>query len=525
LEGFFFARDNVVGSVDRIMSHQPPAIVETVMTADVASLRAGRDRAVSADLVELRLDGLDQIDVTAALAGRARPVIVTCRAAWEGGRFRGSEEERVRILAQALAEGAEFVDIEWRAEAAAHLITPATRDRIVLSMHDFETTPADLAERVREMRRSSAGTVKAAAHTHRLADLLPLLSIGREAARDGQRTVLIGMGPAGVLSRVLPARFGSCWTYGGPAVAPGQVTVSRLVHEFRVRLTRPTTPVYAVVGNPISHSVSPAMHNAAFEALGIDGVYVPCEAADFEDFDLLADALSMVGASVTAPFKEAAWAAQRRDRRDAARSATAAAVATRDALNTLRRAPDGSWEGLNTDVEGFLAPLADVALEGQRVAVLGAGGAARAVVTGLLQRGARVTLHARRGAAAEALAHELGVEAGSWPPDPDAWDVLVNTTPVGTFPDGEATPIASGLLTGGLVYDLVYNPRPTRLLRDAAARGARTIDGLEMLVEQARRQFAWWTGVMPPGDVMRRAADARLEAMAGERALAAVDRR
>jgi 3-dehydroquinate dehydratase/shikimate dehydrogenase len=483
-------------------------------------MRAARDAATSADIVELRLDGLDRIDVAGALAGRRGPVVATCRAAWEGGRFRGSEEERVAVLARALAEGAEFVDIEWRAAAAAPLITPATRDRIVLSMHDFATTPADLGDRVREMRRLSTGIVKLAVHTQRLTDLLPLLAIGREGARGTQQTVLIGMGPAGIPSRVLPIRFGSCWTYGGAAVAPGQVTVSRLADEFHVRRTRATTPVFAVVGNPISHSVSPAMHNAAFEALGVDGVYVPCEATDFDDFEALAEALSIVGASVTAPFKEAAWAAQHRDRKEPA------ATGGRDALNTLRRAADGGWEGLNTDVDGFLAPLADIPLESTRVAVLGAGGAARSVLTGLRQRGAQVSLHARRLAVAEELAREVGVEAGDWPPPPGSWDVLVNTTPVGTFPAVDDSPVPSALLTGGLVYDLVYNPRPTRLLRDAAARGARTIDGLEMLIEQARRQFAWWTGGdAPPAEVMRRAAERRLAAMAEERALEAVDKR
>jgi 3-dehydroquinate dehydratase/shikimate dehydrogenase len=499
------------------MTQDRAAIVEVVMTADVASMRAARDRATG-DLVELRLDGLDRIDVSAALAGRRQPVIVTCRAAWEGGRFQGSEDERVRVLAQALAEGAEFVDIEWRATAAAHLITPETRDRIVLSMHDFESTPADLSDRVREMRRLGTGIVKAAVTTHRLAELLPLLAIGREPATGGQRTVLIGMGPSGAVSRVLPAHFGSCWTYGGQAVAPGQVSVGRLVDEFRVRRITAASAVYAVVGHPIAHSVSPAMHNAAFAALGLDAVYVPCDAQDFEDFETLARALSIAGASVTAPYKEAAWAAQRRD------PGAAAAADTRDALNTLRRRADGAWDGLNTDIDGFLAPLEDVALSDRAVAVLGAGGAARGVVIGLRRRGARVRLHARRSQAADLLARELEVEAGPWPPESGSWDVLVNTTPVGTYPAVDDTPLTADRLTGAIVYDLVYNPRPTRLLRDAAARGARTIDGLGMLVEQARRQFAWWTGTMPAAEVLWRAADARLRAMADERSLEPVTR-
>jgi shikimate 5-dehydrogenase len=190
----------------------------------------------------------------------------------------------------------------------------------------------------------------------------------------------------------------------------------------------------------------------------------------------------------------------------------------------LRRTADGGWEGLNTDIDGFLAPLDEVALADRPAAVLGAGGAARGVVLGLQSRGARVRVHARRAEAAADLARELGVGAGPWPPESGSWDVLVNTTPVGTHPAVDETPLSADRLTGSLVYDLVYNPRPTRLLREAAARGVRTIDGLGMLVEQARRQFAWWTGTMPAAEVLWRAADARLRTMAEERSLEPVAR-
>ncbi len=479
-----------------------PLLVEAVAARDAATLRARRD-ASAADLVELRLDLLDRPDADAALAGRTRPVIATCRAAWEGGAFRGSETDRVGLLARALALGADFVDLEWRADAAAGLITPETRDRIVLSMHDFETTPPDLADRVRAMRRIGAGVVKVAVRCTRLADQLPLLTIGRDAEAAGLRTVLIGMGTAGLPTRLLPAHFGSCWTYAGEGVAPGQVPSARLLGEFRLRRVSADTPVFAVVGRPIGHSVSPAMHNAAFDRLGLPGVYVPCEAADFDDFLALANALPLAGASVTAPFKEAAaiCAAGGTSGKDAA-------------LNTLRRSAAGAWSGINTDVEGFMAPLSGVPVAGLRAAVLGAGGAARAVIAGLLAAGARVTVHARRASAARELAAATGVAAGGWPAEAGSWDVLVNTTPVGTFPDVEASPMSGQPLDGRLVYDLVYNPRPTRLLRDAAAAGCLTIDGLEMLVAQAERQFAWWTGVAPPAGEMRRAAERRLAEMA-----------
>jgi len=438
------------------------------------------------------------------MAGRTRAVIATCRAAWEGGRFQGSEAERLGILRRALDLGAEYVDLEWKAAAALAQWPAELRARVVLSSHDFDAVPADLAARVDDMRRHGTGVVKIAVTAKTLRDALPVIAIGR-AGRDGaQRTVVIAMGTPGIATRVLPEHVGSCWTYGGNGVAPGQVTVDRLRDEFRVGQVGASTPVYAVVGKPIGHSVSPAMHNAAFHATGLDGVYLPCEAADFEDFLALADALGIVGASVTAPYKE-----------DAARTA-----GQDGALNTLRRR-DGRWEGTNTDVEGFLAPLAAEPLDGWRAAIVGAGGSARSVASGLRSRGARVSVHARRPEAAQALAEAAQVSAGAWPVPRGSWDLLVNTTPVGTHPDVDRSPVdakdLSGGLAGGLVYDLVYNPRPTRLLRDAAAAGCRTLDGLDMLVAQAVRQFAWWTGVTPDARVLHDAAERRLAAMAAVR--------
>ncbi len=488
------------------------AIVEAIAAASPDAVRRQRD-ASTADLVELRLDLMDRPDPDAAMAGRTRPVVVTCRAAWEGGRFQGSEAERLAILTRALELGADYIDLEWKAAAALAQWPADVRARVVLSSHDFDGIPADLAERVRDMRRHGTGVVKIAVTAKTLRDALPVIAIGREGRGGAQRTVVIAMGTPGIATRVLPEHVGSCWTYGGNGVAPGQVTVDRLRDEFRVGRVGADTPVYAVVGRPIAHSVSPAMHNAAFEATGIAGVYLPCEAADFDDFLALADALGIAGASVTAPYKE-----------DAARTAGQAG-----ALNTLRRR-DGAWQGTNTDVEGFLAPLAGEALEGRRAAIVGAGGSARSVVSGLVSRGARVTVHARRAEAARALAAALTtgaqvtagqVAAGPWPVPRGSWDLLVNTTPVGTHPDVDRSPVDAGDLprglAGALVYDLVYNPRPTRLLRDAAAAGCRTLDGLDMLVAQAVRQFAWWTGVTPDARVLHEAAEQRLAAMAALR--------
>jgi 3-dehydroquinate dehydratase/shikimate dehydrogenase len=495
------------------ISSSASSLCEVVAAPTMAELRAGRDAATQADVVELRLDTVDRPDVPGALQDRRRPVIVTCRAAWEGGHFKGSEEERQQILKQALDAGADYVDIEHRAIGVERWLRQEDREqRVICSLHDFDEMPADLLDRVRHMRRTGAAIVKVAGKAQRLRDLLPLLAIGRQAQQAGERSILIGMGLAGVASRLLAAHFGSCWTYAGNGVAPGQVPAERLLEEFHLRQVTASTPVYAVVGRPIEHSISPAMHNAAFAAAGLDGVYIPCEAADFDDFLALADALPIAGASVTAPFKLDALRRARPVDGDANLEAVGAA-------NTLRRTTDGAWECTNTDIAGFLAPLqARLTLRGTRVAVLGAGGAARGVVAGLAAAGAQTTVYARKDAAAAELiaVAPASTRAQKWPPAPGSWDVLVHTTPVGTFPAVDDTPF-QGPFDGRLVYDLIYNPRPTRLLREAAAAGCATLDGLDMLVEQAARQFAWWTGVTPSIAVMREAAIRRLAHMHGQR--------
>src|SRR5262245_61337265 len=235
----------------------------------MAELRAGRDRA-SADVVELRLDGVSDIDVAGALQGRRLPVVVTCRAAWEGGLFDGSEDERLRIAADAMRLGAEYVDVEWKADRRRLPARQAGGTKLVLSHHDFSGIPADLDERVCAMRREEADSVKVAGTPSRLADCLRL----REAMRMDAVHIAIAMGPVGQVTRLCPWLFGSCWTYGGSA-APGQVSARELLDVYRIPSASEKTTIYGITGSPLAHSASPAMQNAAFPALTLDAIYVP----------------------------------------------------------------------------------------------------------------------------------------------------------------------------------------------------------------------------------------------------------
>jgi 3-dehydroquinate dehydratase/shikimate dehydrogenase len=476
-----------------------PLLCVTVTAATTAELRQKRDAVDDADLIELRLDTVSDPSAAGALADRRRPAIVTCRPAWEGGVFKGSEEDRKQILAAALSLGAEYVDIEWRARFD-DLIAQTGGRRIVLSAHDFHGVPIDLAERVHAMHSTGAEVIKIAVTMTSLSDCVPLLDLGAQSGRQSG-LALIGMGPYGLATRVLAGRFGSIWTYAGALREVGQLSAHSLLKDYHFRSVTDTTEIYGVAGGSVQHSVSPAMHNAAFRAARVDAVYLPFPAVSAPDFATFGRALGISGASVTIPLKVSMF-----DAVDEVYS-----VARRiGAINTIRN-ENGRWIGGNTDASGFLEPLQErVSLSGLRASVLGAGGAARAVTVALASSGCSVRLHARNRQQAEETGMLTSVELGPWPPEPGSWDLLINCTPIGMYPHVDDTPIPADQLTGRYVYDLVYNPSITRLLRDAATKRCQTIGGLEMLVAQAREQFQWWVGTKPQAGVMREAALKRL---------------
>jgi 3-dehydroquinate dehydratase / shikimate dehydrogenase len=474
-----------------------PELCVTVAGRTAQALVRAREAAeAEADLVELRLDLMERPDAAAALSGRRRKAIVTCRPVRTGGGFDGSDEERLRILLAAHALGAEYIDVDFDAPCQP-LVAERQGRGVVMSKHDFTGTPGDVPGLLDAMRRTGAEIVKLATTAETLSDLVPLLN----AATADPPTILIGMGASGVVSRILAARFRSRWTYAGQGVAPGQLSARRMLHEFRFRRIRPDARIYGVVGRPVLHSLSAAMHNAGFAARGMNATYVPLETNDATDFRRFADAIGLRGASVTTPLKM-----------DVVPLLDEVTPIASDAgaVNTISIS-GGRWAGTNTDVDGFLEPLRRRGkIAGLRATVLGAGGAARAVALGLIRAGATVAIAARRPEAAREAATAIGITPTGWPPASGSWDLLVNATNVGS----RAVPglPVDIVLDGRIVYDLVYDPPLTPLLEAAKAKGCTVIGGLEMLVAQAERQFEIWTGQRPPNGLFE---DAAQQALAG----------
>lgn len=470
----------------------------------LAALERPANRATG--LVELRLDYLDGSGELMAFlrALRAAPkrlrMIATLRRRGAGGRFRGSVESQLAWLRLALEAGCRWVDLE--VESVATVARPSLEallglDHIILSHHDFRRTPGDLERVVARMERLQpfASKVATLAQTHW--DVMRLLRLARRPRR-----IIVPMGELGAWGRILALRAGSALAYAQPdlgtATAPGQISISELRALYRAHRLHRRTRLYGIIGNPVAHSLSPVMHNAAFRARKLDAIYVPFLVTDLTDFLRSAPSIGLSGFSVTLPHKEAIL--RHLDGCDP--------LARRiGAVNTVVIRGKGKLYGYNTDYVGVLRPLARrMDWVDKRVLILGAGGAARAVAFALAWAGSQVFIAARRPARAQALARAAHATAlGLDRLHRMEFDAIVNATPVGMDPKPHASPLRASQLRARVVFDMVYRPRETKLLRLARKRGLAVIPGWQMLLEQGAAQFEIWTGLRAPVAVMQRA--------------------
>jgi len=457
-----------------------------------------------ADLFEIRGDLLLDLDLLTLLRAKTKPLVFTCRPIREGGRFDGDEARRRILLLEAAKRGFDWVDVELRSGFHDVLLEKAGNGLIV-SWHDFAAVPDDLPTLYSRMCDGGADLVKIAVTPRGIADVGRLVAFAEETSSKGGVPLLaIAMGPLGILTRVLAGRYGAPFTYAstaaGAEAAPGQIEAGLMADLYRVRDIGPATRVYGVLGTDAARSLSPVLHNRAFEARGLPAVYVPLQAEALEPFLRALPAMRLSGFSVTRPFKTAILEHLQEIEEDAALCGSVNTVVVRD---------DGMLRGSTTDGRGVTVPLRRLLdIKAKAVTIVGAGGASRAAALALHRKAAKVTVVARDAGQARSVAAAVGC---AWAELPEGltrhYDVLINATPLGSHAHPEATPVAAELLRpGAVVLDMVYDPLETRLLREATAAGCRTIGGLEMLIGQAVAQFETWTGLEAPHDVMKAAA-------------------
>lgn len=451
----------------------------------------------SADLIEWRIDCFERelADLSASLNNVSVPVIITFRPAEEGGYRKLTREERETFW-KAQAPRGENIWWDVEADLAEHVASDWSKT--IVSHHDFSGVPTDLERIYNELAQTPARVLKIAVQANDIVDCIPVFQLIERARREGRNIIAIAMGNAGIATRILGPARGSFLTYGAPdeesATAPGQVTATSLRSVYHIDKIDNETMICGLVGLPVLHSVSPHMHNAAFASEGINGVYLPFEVKNVEtffqrmvhprtrEFDW-----NLRGLSITAPHKQAVmnsidWIDPEAQKIGAVNTV----VVEKDRLR-----------GYNTDARGFIHPLRRLikSFVNLEVAIIGAGGAARAAIWSLQLWGAKVTLFARDPAKAQPLAEFFNIDckplaAASFA----ACELVVNATPLGSGAYVDQTPATRGQLKGArCAFDMVYNPLETKFLQEARIAGCETILGLEMLVGQARVQFELWT--------------------------------
>lgn len=492
-----------------------PRICIALGLPDVPTLleHARREAEAGEIFLEFRLDFLDQpLKGANAIRGFLEQypeviVLATCRRHQNRGRFNGSIEEQFALLDLAIQNGAHAIDIEIEsAEAAPERLHQFNgRAHVIVSYHNFEATPP-LDAIVNRVTRIPADSYKMVTTARKPSDNARVLAAAKSAAR--QRMIVLAMGELGFPTRVLSPVFGGVYTYAAPMLsqgtAAGQVSARSLRHIYRVDKLDRASKIYGVIADPVRHSISPAVHNRAFQSRRMDAVYLPflVTPVHLRDFFSLAERLPLAGFSVTIPHKQKII--RYLDIVDP--------LAKRiGAVNTVWR-KNGKWRGTNTDAAGVTGPLGKaLRLSRSTVLIVGNGGAARGAAFALADAGAKITLVGRNLDRVRALSKVCDAEAlGREQLAGRHFDAVVHATPLGMFPNLNEC-FFNGHIPGDVVFDMVYNPLETVLLRKAREQGRAVIPGVEMFVEQAVRQFEIWTGDSAPRPAMQKAATEALE--------------
>jgi 3-dehydroquinate dehydratase/shikimate dehydrogenase len=460
-----------------------------------------------ASLIELRLDFLAKApDFKRLLANKPCALVATVRRPQDGGRWAGSEEQRRMLLRQSIVDGFDWVDLETD---VADEIRRFRNVKRIVSYHNLREVPADLEQIYERMCQQDADVIKIAVTAQSPVDNLRVLRLLHKPAKA---TVAFCMGDLGIPSRILGGKFGAPFAYAAfnkeRGIAPGILSYAELKQNYNYPQINAQTRIFGVIGDPVAHSLSPLIHNIAFQKLGINAVYVPFRVprASLEDFLKQFDRLPVHGYSVTIPHKEAVanWAAVKDY-----------SVTLTHAANTIVR-NEGGFSAFNTDFQAardsLLANLPPgpngepATLQSRSALILGAGGVARAVAHALHREGTLVAIANRTPERAQRLAEEIGCRSVDWAARHNVLcDMLINCTSVGMHPNMDESPIHPSFLKPGLVVmDAVYTPETTLLIKEARSRNCHVLTGVDMFVRQAALQFRLFTGQEPPLELMRK---------------------
>ena len=458
-----------------------------------------------AELVEMRLDFIGRaINLGRLLDDRPGPVVVTARRREDGGRWMRTEPERLTVLRSAIAAGVEYVDIE--ADIAAQIPRYGNTKRII-SYHDFSSTPDNLEELHEAMSEEDADIVKIATMATSFDDNVRMLNMVKNAKVP---TIGICMGEIGMLTRILGNRFGSPFTFAtyssDKKMAPGQLNWKEMNELYNYEGIDQDTELFGVIADPVAHSYSPLIHNRAFQDSNINACYLPFRvpADDLNSFMTNCKEIGIRGLSITIPHKERSM--------DYCTQAESSANGI-GAINTMVF-HDEDRLGYNTDYRAAMDCIEQTydvqskerSMEGRKVLILGAGGVARAIAWGLRQRHAEVTIASRTYERARMLAAEIGCRTVEWDERHSMKaQLLINCTPVGMHPDMDSSPFDSSQLNEYMVvFDTVYNPENTLLIKQAQRAGSQIITGVDMFVRQAAYQYKLFTGKDAPALLMRK---------------------
>lgn len=429
-------------------------------------------------------------------------LLATCRRHQNHGKFNGSIEEQLRILEAAIDAGAKAIDIEIESAELVHAAVEHLRSKawVIISFHNFGGTPA-VDPVLKRMTKIPADAYKLVTTARKPSDSFRVLSLATSHPKTP--LVMLAMGESGLPTRVLAPAYGGLYTYAAPnaneGTAPGQIAAKMLRHLYRVDKFSRSAKVYGVIADPVRHSISPAVHNRGFQSKRLDAVYLPflVQPAQLKDFFVLAEKLPIAGFSVTIPHKQKVL-----------RYLDIVDPLTRriGAVNTVWR-KGGKWRGTNTDVHGVIGPLKKkLSIAKSSVLIAGNGGAARSAAFALLDAGAKVSITGRNSDRVRALAKVCNAEALTMDQaEAQYFDALVHCTPIGMWPNVDQC-LFKDKIPADVVFDMVYNPLETVLIKRAKDEGRDVIPGLQMFIEQAVHQFEIFTGENAPRPAMEKAA-------------------